>query len=134
MVFLCKNYLKIAGFFMLFDFLLQEAVYTKGLRDDTTCIVVDILPPEKLAPPVPPPKKSGKGMFKSIFRKQSCKSSSHSCTGHVEPDVLEEMFEDGSAVLAQRSVCFRRTLVLLIQSLLVPANAVHTCSLRSFYT
>ncbi|KAK7282153.1 hypothetical protein RIF29_10733 [Crotalaria pallida] len=48
----------------------------KGLRDDTTCIVVDILPQEK-----PPPtnasqlKKPGKGMLKYMFRKKSSESS-----------------------------------------------------------
>ncbi|KAG1334641.1 Phosphatase 2C family protein isoform 1 [Cocos nucifera] len=82
--------------------IVKEAVQIRGLRDDTTCIVVDILSPGKLASPVPPPKKTGKGMFKSIFRKRSFESSSNSGTRHFEPDVLEEMFEDGSAVLAQR--------------------------------
>ncbi|GJN41016.1 hypothetical protein PR202_gn00336 [Eleusine coracana subsp. coracana] len=32
--------------------IVKESVTSKGLRDDTTCIVVDILPPEKLSPPI----------------------------------------------------------------------------------
>ncbi|KAJ6806257.1 putative protein phosphatase 2C 12 isoform X1 [Iris pallida] len=45
--------------------IVKEAVQYKGLRDDTTCIVVDIVPPEKVSLPVPPPRKPGMGVFKS---------------------------------------------------------------------
>ncbi|KAJ6810575.1 putative protein phosphatase 2C 12 isoform X1 [Iris pallida] len=82
--------------------IVKEAVQYKGLRDDTTCIVVDILPPEKVSPPVPPPRKPGMGVFKAMFRKKSSESSSYSDRDYNEPDVVEEIFEDGSAVLAQR--------------------------------
>lgn len=75
----------------------------KGLRDDTTCIVIDILPQEKPAP-VPPPKKQGKGVFKSMFRKRSTESSSNIDTEYLEPDVVVELFEEGSAMLSERSV------------------------------
>lgn len=78
---------------------LQESVQVKGLRDDTTCIVVDILPPEKLTPPLPP-KKSGKGVFK-LFRKKSNESTSAD-RDFCEPDLVEEIYEEGSAILAQR--------------------------------
>ncbi|KAF5942848.1 hypothetical protein HYC85_020490 [Camellia sinensis] len=37
--------------------IVKEAVQVKGLRDDTTCIVIDVQPLEKLTPPLPPPKK-----------------------------------------------------------------------------
>ncbi|GAB4852125.1 hypothetical protein Ancab_016315 [Ancistrocladus abbreviatus] len=80
----------------------KEAVQMKGLRDDTTCIVVDILPPEKSAPPLPPPKKSGKGVFKAMFRKKNSESSSYADKEYMEPDVVEEMFEEGSAMLSER--------------------------------
>ncbi|KAF6144031.1 hypothetical protein GIB67_017639 [Kingdonia uniflora] len=82
--------------------IVKEAVQFKGLRDDTTCIVVDIIPPDKLDPPVPPPKKQGKGVFKSIFRKKSSESSSTIDREFSEPDVVEEIFEEGSAMLAER--------------------------------
>ncbi|KAK3039406.1 hypothetical protein RJ639_027655, partial [Escallonia herrerae] len=81
---------------------LQEAVQVKGLRDDTTCIVVDIQPPEKTNPPLPPSKKPGKGVFKSMFRKKSSESSSQVDKEYCEPDVVEELIEEGSAMLSER--------------------------------
>lgn len=74
----------------------------KGLRDDTTCIVVDIFPPEKNLPPMPATKKPVKGVFKAMFRKKSAESTSHSEREYVEPDMVEEIFEDGSACLTKR--------------------------------
>lgn len=82
--------------------IVKEAVQVKGLRDDTTCIVVDIQPPEKPNPPLPPPKKQGKGVFKSMFRKKPSESSSHNGKEFSEPDVVEELFEEGSASLSER--------------------------------
>ncbi|KAL4298083.1 hypothetical protein GQ457_12G019070 [Hibiscus cannabinus] len=82
--------------------IVKEAVQSKGLRDDTTCIVVDILPPEKPAAPLPPPKKPGKGMFKGMFRRKNCGSSSHDKEEYIEPDMVEELFEEGSAMLSER--------------------------------
>ncbi|KAL0369013.1 UNVERIFIED_CONTAM: putative protein phosphatase 2C 12 [Sesamum calycinum] len=80
-----------------------EAVQVKGLRDDTTCIVVDIQPPEKPEPPKPPSKKQGKRVFKSMFRKKPSESSSHvDKEEYSEPDVVEELFEEGSASLSER--------------------------------
>ncbi|KAF8406333.1 hypothetical protein HHK36_008420 [Tetracentron sinense] len=82
--------------------IVKEALHGKGLRDDTTCIVVDIVPPEKLISSLPPPKKQGKGVFMNMFRKKSSESSSHVDSEYSEPDVVEEMFEEGSAMLAER--------------------------------
>ncbi|KAL3505187.1 hypothetical protein ACH5RR_035028 [Cinchona calisaya] len=82
--------------------IVKEALEVKGLRDDTTCIVVDIQPPEKPTPPLPPPKKQGKGVFKSMFRKKPSESSSHTEKEFSEPDVVEELFEEGSASLSER--------------------------------
>ncbi|ONK67261.1 uncharacterized protein A4U43_C06F18300 [Asparagus officinalis] len=81
--------------------IVKEAVQFKGLKDDTTCIVVDILPPEKISPPRPP-KKQGMGMFKAMFRKKSSESSSYSYKDYSEVDTVEEIFENGSAMLCQR--------------------------------
>lgn len=99
------------NYFSLLCFLLhfQEAVQAKGLRDDTTCIVVDILPQEKPAP-IPPPKKQGKGVFKSMFRRKSSESSSTIDKEYLEPDVVEELFEEGSAKLSERFVVSRHSL------------------------
>ncbi|XP_022768793.1 probable protein phosphatase 2C 12 isoform X5 [Durio zibethinus] len=82
--------------------IVKEAVQAKGLRDDTTCIVVDILPQEKPAAPLPPPKKPVKGMFRAMFRKKPSESSSHVDKEYMEPDVVEELFEEGSAMLSER--------------------------------
>ncbi|PNT49428.2 hypothetical protein POPTR_002G127300v4 [Populus trichocarpa] len=82
--------------------IVKEAVQVKGLRDDTTCIVIDIVPPEKPAAPLPPPKKLGRGVFKSMFRKRSLESSSQIDKEYLEPDVVEELFEEGSAMLSER--------------------------------
>ncbi|KAK4342513.1 hypothetical protein RND71_038329 [Anisodus tanguticus] len=82
--------------------IVKEAVQPKGIRDDTTCIVVDVQPSEKANPPQPPPKKSGKKVFKSIFRKKAYESSSNAERDYDEPDVVEELFEEGSASLSDR--------------------------------
>ncbi|XP_049414721.1 probable protein phosphatase 2C 12 [Solanum stenotomum] len=82
--------------------IVKEAVQPKGIRDDTTCIVVDIQPLEKPNPPQPPPKKSGKKVFKSIFRKKTSESCSNTERDYDEPDVVEELFEEGSASLSDR--------------------------------
>ncbi|CAI0465225.1 unnamed protein product [Linum tenue] len=83
--------------------IVKEAVHPKGIRDDTTCIVVDMLPMEKPAIPHPAPRKQQvKGVLRSMFRKKSSESSSHPDKEYVEPDVVEEMFEEGSAMLSER--------------------------------
>lgn len=43
-------------------------------------------------------------MFKSMFRKRSSESSSHFEREYNEPDVVEELFEEGSAMLSERFV------------------------------
>ncbi|WOL08782.1 putative protein phosphatase 2C 12 [Canna indica] len=84
--------------------IVKEAVQVKGLRDDTTCIVVDMIPPEKLTPsqPTPPPKKQGMGVFTKMFRKKATEPSCQSDKECPEHDVVEELFEEGSASLAER--------------------------------
>lgn len=49
-------------------------------------------------------KKPGKGKFKNMFRKKPSESSSLADNDPIEPDIVEEIFEDGSAMLSQRSV------------------------------
>ncbi|KAL3617934.1 hypothetical protein CASFOL_038255 [Castilleja foliolosa] len=84
--------------------IVKEAVQFKGLRDDTTCIVVDIQPAKKNDPPKPPPKQQVKRVLKSIFhKKHSSESSSHGeKEEYYEPTVVEELFEEGSASLSER--------------------------------
>ncbi|KAA8537737.1 hypothetical protein F0562_027273 [Nyssa sinensis] len=80
----------------------KEAVQVKGLRDDTTCIVIDIQPPGKTNPLLPPPKKQVKGVFRSMFRKRTSESSSNIDKEYCEPDVVQELVEEGSAMLSER--------------------------------
>lgn len=78
----------------------KEALRTRGLKDDTTCIVVDIIPPDNSALSSPPPKKQS--VLKSLlFRKKS--HSSNKLSKRLSAiGLVEELFEDGSAMLAER--------------------------------
>ncbi|XP_017237412.1 probable protein phosphatase 2C 12 [Daucus carota subsp. sativus] len=83
--------------------IVKEAVGFKGLRDDTTCIVIDLQPPEKPSPPLPaPPRKQGMKVFKSMFKKKSSEPSSVSEKEYSEPDAVEELVEEESANLSER--------------------------------
>lgn len=79
--------------------IVKEALRIRGLRDDTTCIVVDLIPPEKSVPPAPVKKQ---GRFKSIFRTKSTDSTSKSVEKQQKIDLVQEIFEEGSAMLAER--------------------------------
>jgi hypothetical protein len=52
---------------------LQEAVEAKGLRDDTTCIVIDIISPEKPKRTIQSQRTPGKGLMlvKKFFFKEN---------------------------------------------------------------
>nr|GEW49812.1 probable protein phosphatase 2C 12 [Tanacetum cinerariifolium] len=84
--------------------IVKETVQVKGLRDDTTCIVVDILPPEKTNSHVPPPKKTGKRVLKAMFRKKSTEAPPqiHEEEEYFDPDMVVELVEEGSAMLSER--------------------------------
>lgn len=79
----------------------KEALRTRGLKDDTTCIVVDIIPPENPLPPVPPPKKQNK-LKALFFWKKAHESSSKLSKKLSAMSIVEELFEEGSAMLAER--------------------------------
>lgn len=76
---------------------------TRGLKDDTTCIVVDIIPPDGSDPPSPPPKKQNK-LRALLLRIKSRNSSSKLSKKLSAVGVVEELFEEGSAMLAERYV------------------------------
>lgn len=79
----------------------KEALRSRGLKDDTTCIVVDIIPPDNFVQPTPPKKKQN--VLRSlIFRKRSQNSVNKLSTKLSAVGVVEELFEEGSAVLAER--------------------------------
>ncbi|XP_028768272.1 probable protein phosphatase 2C 15 [Neltuma alba] len=77
----------------------KEALRTRGIRDDTTCIVVDIIPPNNGLPPPPPPKKQLRAL---LFRKKSSDSASKLSKRLAAVNIVEELFEEGSAMLAER--------------------------------
>ncbi|OVA04170.1 Protein phosphatase 2C (PP2C)-like domain [Macleaya cordata] len=78
----------------------KEALRSRGLKDDTTCIVVDIIPPDDSVPPPSPPKKQNK-LRSLIFR--SRRDSANKLAKKLPAVALvEELFEEGSAMLAER--------------------------------
>nr|GMD18515.1 probable protein phosphatase 2C 15 [Ipomoea batatas] len=76
----------------------KEALRTRGLKDDTTCIVVDIIPPETVVQPSITPKKYNK-LQALLFRKKSATKPSKKLSA---VGIVEELFEEGSAMLAER--------------------------------
>ncbi|XP_073225301.1 probable protein phosphatase 2C 3 isoform X1 [Cicer arietinum] len=79
----------------------KEALKTRGLKDDTTCIVVDIIPPDNELSSTPPPRKRNK-LIDFFFRKKSCDSAGKLSKKLSAINIMEELFEEGSAMLAER--------------------------------
>ncbi|XP_023542385.1 probable protein phosphatase 2C 15 [Cucurbita pepo subsp. pepo] len=78
----------------------KETLRTRGLKDDTTCIVVDIIPPDNSAQSSPPPKKQS--VLKSLLFRKKSHSSNKLSKKLSAIGLVEELFEDGSAMLADR--------------------------------
>lgn len=79
----------------------KEALRKRGLKDDTTCIVIDIIPPDINRQPLPPPKKHS--MLQALFfRKRSHDSARRLARKSSAVNIVEELFEEGSAMLAER--------------------------------
>uniref|UniRef100_A0A2P2L631 Uncharacterized protein MANES_14G105600 n=1 Tax=Rhizophora mucronata TaxID=61149 RepID=A0A2P2L631_RHIMU len=79
----------------------KEALMTRGLKDDTTCIVVDMIPPDNSTEPATPPKKQNK-LMALLFGKKS-RDSVHKPSKKLSAvGFVEELFEEGSAMLAER--------------------------------
>ncbi|PWA92098.1 protein phosphatase 2C family protein [Artemisia annua] len=81
-----------------------ESLRTRGLKDDTTCIVVDIIPLDTaMPPPSPSRKKPSKFNLRSLFFKKRSHGSAIKLS--KKPSVVgivEELFEEGSAMLSER--------------------------------
>lgn len=76
----------------------KEALRSRGLKDDTTCLVVDIIPYDHpILPPTPRKKQNVLTSFLFGRRSQNARSNKLSVVG-----VVEELFEEGSAMLAER--------------------------------
>lgn len=84
--------------------IVKEALRLRGLRDDTTCLVVDLMPPENYIPyPSPPLPAKKKGKLKSwLFGWRSKESTAVVANKPGEVGIVEELFEEGSARLAER--------------------------------
>uniref|UniRef100_A0A0D9V1I2 protein-serine/threonine phosphatase n=1 Tax=Leersia perrieri TaxID=77586 RepID=A0A0D9V1I2_9ORYZ len=81
----------------------KEALRTRGLKDDTTCIVVDIIPPDQTIRHPSPPKKINK--LKSLIFRKKTKDHPNKLTKQLSAvGMVEELFEEGSAMLSERSV------------------------------
>ncbi|KAL2514905.1 putative protein phosphatase 2C 5 [Forsythia ovata] len=79
----------------------KEALRSRGLKDDTTCLVVDIIPHDHLILPQTPKKKQNLLNPLLIFGKLS-QNSTKAANKPSAVGVVEELFEEGSAMLAER--------------------------------
>jgi hypothetical protein len=80
---------------------MQETLRTRGLRDDTTCLVVDLVPPSNSQHPAPPVKKKKSSLQRILFWRRKGTRLSGALSG---VPVMEQLFEEGSAMLADRLV------------------------------
>ncbi|KAH7574655.1 hypothetical protein JRO89_XS03G0327200 [Xanthoceras sorbifolium] len=79
----------------------KEALRSRGLKDDTTCLVVDIIPSDHPVPAMTPRKKHN--MLSSLlFGKKALISTNKASNKLSAVGVVEELFEEGSAMLAER--------------------------------
>eukprot|EP00250_Pteridium_aquilinum_P015459 c22592_g1_i1 orf=336-1646(-) len=81
----------------------KESLRIRGLRDDTTCLVVDLMPADNYipSPPLPVAKKQSK--VKSwLFGWRSKESTAVVANKPGDLGIVEELFEEGSAMLADR--------------------------------
>eukprot|EP00268_Persea_americana_P028387 TRINITY_DN2755_c0_g1_i1.p1 TRINITY_DN2755_c0_g1~~TRINITY_DN2755_c0_g1_i1.p1 ORF type:complete len:428 (+),score=112.89 TRINITY_DN2755_c0_g1_i1:340-1623(+) len=79
----------------------KEALRSRGLKDDTTCVVVDVIPPDHFVAP-PSPKKKQNMLTSLIFGKKNQNSMNKLTNKLSSVGVVEELFEEGSAMLAER--------------------------------
>lgn len=84
--------------------MLQEALRRRGLKDDTTCIVVDVIPPDNSQEPSTSPLKKHNNFFRSLLFRKKSNSSNKLSKNLSTVSIVEELFEEGSAMLAERSV------------------------------
>ncbi|XP_057425085.1 probable protein phosphatase 2C 5 isoform X2 [Lotus japonicus] len=79
----------------------KEALRTRGLKDDTTCLVVDIIPSDH--PVLPPtPRKKPNMLTSLLFGKKSQNSTNKGTNKLSAVGIVEELFEEGSAMLTER--------------------------------
>ncbi|MBA0619061.1 hypothetical protein Godav_028304 [Gossypium davidsonii] len=81
----------------------KEALRSRGLKDDTTCLVVDIIPSDQPVLPSTPMKKQNV-LSSFLFGKRSQTSTNKTTNKLSAVGVVEELFEEGSAMLAERFI------------------------------
>lgn len=99
-------------FFLLVVWMIvQEALRTRGLKDDTMCIVVDIIPPDTaMPPPSPPCKKPSKFSLRSLFFRKKFHGLASKLSKKLSAvGIVKELFEEGSAMLSERLVFLKQT-------------------------
>lgn len=79
----------------------KEALRSRGLKDDTTCLVVDIIPYDIPVLPSTPRKKQNL-LTSIIFGKRTPNPMNKTTNKLSAVGVVEELFEEGSAMLAER--------------------------------
>ncbi|XP_074570217.1 putative protein phosphatase 2C 33 [Curcuma longa] len=78
----------------------KEALRKSGLKDDTTCLVVDIIPPEHTFVQSSTIKQQNK--FRSLIFGNKSKNGTGKPTKLSSVGAVEELFEEGSAMLEER--------------------------------
>ena len=97
----------------------------RGLRDDTTCLVIDIMPPENSTQvPYPLPVKK-KNKFKTWLFGWRSKGSAVVANKPGAPGSVQELFEEGSAMLAERLLSLLMLISYFIEKKVCFENYLH---------
>ena len=76
---------------------------TSGLKDDTTCLVVDIFPPSSDRCVLPSSPKKHQNKFTSLLFGRKLQNTAGKHTNKLSSGgIVEELFEEGSAILEER--------------------------------
>ncbi|PIA61223.1 hypothetical protein AQUCO_00300625v1 [Aquilegia coerulea] len=78
----------------------KEALRSRGLKDDTTCLVVDIIPPLHFR--IPPTPRTKQNKFRSLILAKRFHNLINKSTNKRSSIGVVELFEEGSAVLVER--------------------------------
>lgn len=78
----------------------KEALRSRGLKDDTTCVVVDIIPYGY--PVLPPTLKKKQNLLSSLIPGKRFQNTTKEPNKLAAFGTVEELFEEGSAMLAER--------------------------------
>ncbi|TXG70109.1 hypothetical protein EZV62_005044 [Acer yangbiense] len=80
----------------------QEALRSRRLKDVTTCLVFDIIPYDHPAPAPITPRKKHNMLSSLLFGKKALNSTNKASNKLSAVGVVEELLEEGSAMLAER--------------------------------